>query len=179
MGRAKHSARNSLRSAASTLSIQTRRMKCRLPSWIRYLRREQEPLWKFYEDAKLAQFLPKQGSRYVAVNGGTVKLFPAFVQFFNHAADISDGMYPSGSPPARFTYTLKEMPSNVEGLTLKIGSETLSGPGQAKAFTWTGAPEEYPSDIEWSHLKLRTLDIGRFLSLSLTLTLRFPVQPPI
>ena len=99
-------------------------------------------LWKFYEDAKLAQFLPKQGSRYVAVNEGTVKLFPAFVQFFNHAADISDGMYPSGSPPPRFTYTLKEMPSNVEGLTLKIGSETLSGPGQAKAFTWTGAPED-------------------------------------
>jgi hypothetical protein len=34
---------------------------------------------------------------------------------------------------------LKQVNSNVDGLELKIGSETLSGSGPAKALIWTGS----------------------------------------
>jgi type VI secretion system protein ImpL len=96
-------------------------------------------LWTLYE--KLAPYLAKQGSQYEPITGGTVKLSLDFVHFFNRAASFSQAMYPSGSPPPKFSYTLTEMPSNVEGLVLKIGAETLSGTGQRKTFSWTGDPE--------------------------------------
>jgi len=98
-------------------------------------------LWSFYNE-QLAKFLSKQGARYEAASSGSVKLSPAFVDFFNRAAALSDALYPAGSPTPKVAYTLKQMPSNVEDLSLKIGSETLSGTGQAKTFYWTGTPED-------------------------------------
>jgi len=98
-------------------------------------------LWTFY-DTKLKQYLPEPGPPYVPVAGGTVKLNPAFVQFFNHATAFSKAMYGADSATPRFSYTLKEMPSNVEGLVLKIGNEALSGTGQSNTFSWTGTPQE-------------------------------------
>jgi len=95
-------------------------------------------LWSFY-DSKLKTFLVKDGSHYVENSAGTVHLSPAFVSFFNRTADLTSAFFPSGSPPPRFTYTLKQMPGNVEGLILQIGNETLSGTGQAKTFNWTGS----------------------------------------
>jgi type VI secretion system protein ImpL len=97
-------------------------------------------LWTFY--SKLTQYLTKQGSRYEANNAGTVKITPEFVGFFNRAATLSDTLYPNGSPTPRITYSLKQASTNLEKLALKVGSDTLSGPGQQKTFTWTGAPEE-------------------------------------
>jgi type VI secretion system protein ImpL len=96
-------------------------------------------LWTFY-DTKLKQYLP--GPPYEPVAGGTVQLNPTFVRFFKHAAEFSGAMYGLDSSTPKFSYTLAEMPSNVEGLVLKIGSETLSGTGQSKTFSWTGAPDE-------------------------------------
>jgi type VI secretion system protein ImpL len=98
-------------------------------------------LWTFY-DASLKQYLIKNGSRYVAAGAGTVKLAPVFIDFFNRAAQLSDALYPSGSPPPHFSYTLRQMPSNLEGVVLKIGTETLEGAGQQKTFVWTGATED-------------------------------------
>ncbi len=95
-------------------------------------------LWTFH-DTKLAQILPRQGSIYAA--SGNVKLNSAFVAFFNRAAALSEALYPSGSATPRFSYALKQLPSNVGGLVLKIGNETLSGNGQQKTFQWTGNPE--------------------------------------
>jgi len=96
-------------------------------------------LWVFY-DTKLKQYLP--GPPYQPVEGGAVKLNPNFYNFFSRAATFSRAMYGQDSPTPKFSYSLTEMPSNVEGLTLKIGKETLSGPAQSKSFTWTGAPED-------------------------------------
>ena len=104
-------------------------------------------LWTFY-DTKLAQYLPKQGSRYEPITGGTVKLSSDFVHFFNRAADFSEAMYPPGSPVPKFSYALTEMPSNVEGLVLKIGNEVLSGIGQRKNFSWSGDPESVQVTIK-------------------------------
>jgi|HubBroStandDraft_1064217.scaffolds.fasta_scaffold00004_119 type VI secretion system protein ImpL len=97
-------------------------------------------LWTFY-DSSLNKLLIKNGSRYVAIDTGTVKLSPVFVDFFNRAAQLSDALYPSGSAPPHFSYSLRQMPSNLEGVVLKIGADTLEGAGQQKTFAWTGAAE--------------------------------------
>jgi type VI secretion system protein ImpL len=97
-------------------------------------------LWTFY-DKTLAKYLAKQGSRYVEVPDAKVRLLPTFVSFFNRAAGFSDALYPGGSATPKFAYSLKALSSNVDTV-LKIGSETLSGIGQQKTFTWSGAPED-------------------------------------
>jgi type VI secretion system protein ImpL len=96
-------------------------------------------LWTFYDKPPVAKHLAKQGSRYVEVPDPKVKLSRAFVDFFNRAAGFSDALYPGGSATPKFAYSLKALPSNVDTV-LKIGSDTLSGIGQQKTFTWTGAP---------------------------------------
>ena len=99
-------------------------------------------LWTFYDTAKLSQFLVKQGAEYQSISSGTVKINPAFREFFNRAAAVSDSFYPAGSPTPKFAYTLRVLPSNLEGVVLKVGNETLSGAGQQKTFFWTGTPEQ-------------------------------------
>lgn len=98
-------------------------------------------LWSFY-NSKLAQLMMKEGSHYAATSGGTLKVSQTFVDFFNRAADLSNAFYPNGSSTPHFSYTLKQLPSNVDGLVLKIGNETLSGTGQLKTFSWTGNAED-------------------------------------
>jgi type VI secretion system protein ImpL len=100
-------------------------------------------LWTFYDSSKLAQYLPKEGSRYVANSSGPVKLSLAFVYFFNRAAALSDALYPAGSATPHFSYTLRQIASNApDGLTLKIGNDSLTGIGLPKTFIWTGSPED-------------------------------------
>ncbi|MGA8152339.1 MAG: ImcF-related family protein [Terriglobales bacterium] len=98
-------------------------------------------LWTFY-NGKLAQLLPKDGSRYSANPAASVKLNPAFVDFFNRIAGLSEALYPPGSATPHFSYSLTPLPSNVDGLILRIGADTISGTGQQKTFTWTGAPTD-------------------------------------
>jgi type VI secretion system protein ImpL len=98
-------------------------------------------LWTFYD--KLKQYLPAPGPPYSPLPGGTVRLNQNFVQFFNHAAAFSKAMYGSDSQTPRFSYTLTEMPSNVEKLALRIGTETVSGTGTRRTLTWNGAPDEH------------------------------------
>ena len=92
-------------------------------------------LWTFYT-ASLAQYLPKQGTRYVANPAGAVKISPEFESFFNRAAALSDALYPNASPAPKMSFTLKQISTNIEGLSLKIGPDTLTGTGQQKSFTW-------------------------------------------
>ena len=96
-------------------------------------------LWTAYNQS-LKPYLVKQGSRYDAIPS-TVKLNPSFVSFFNNAAAISQTLYSSGPANPRVGFTLRQTASNVADLALKIGSETLSGTGQAKTFNWTGNEE--------------------------------------
>ena len=95
-------------------------------------------LWTFY-DKNLKQFVTKEGLQYVANPSSVVHLAPAFLTFFTRAAALSDALYPAGATAPHFAYSLKQVSSNVDGLELKIGSETLSGTGPAKPLTWTGA----------------------------------------
>jgi len=56
-------------------------------------------LWRFYEDA-LANVLEERGDRYEARSGTNVRVSPAFVRFFNQAADFSEAVYPQGDGPS-------------------------------------------------------------------------------
>ena len=97
--------------------------------------------WKKLND-DVKPFVLKVGSRYVANPSATVKPSPAFLLFLNRVTGLSETLYPSGTPPPHLAYTLKQLPSNLEGVEVKIGSETLAGEGAQKSFVWTGAPED-------------------------------------
>lgn len=96
--------------------------------------------WKKLND-DVKPFVQRVGNKYSANPQATVKVSPSFLLFLNRVAALGDVLYPSGSPPAHFSYTLKQTPSNLQGVVLKIGNETLAGDGAQKTFVWTGAPE--------------------------------------
>jgi type VI secretion system protein ImpL len=96
--------------------------------------------WKKLNDDVKA-FVLKVGNKYVANPSASVRPSPSFLFFLNRVAALSDTLYPSGSPPPHFSYTLKQLPSNLEGVEVKIGNEKLAGEGAQKPFVWTGAPE--------------------------------------
>ncbi|HTW57145.1 MAG TPA: ImcF-related family protein [Terriglobales bacterium] len=98
-------------------------------------------LQTFYS-ARLAQFMIRQGSTYVANDSAAIKISPQFVSFFRQVKALSDALYPNGSPTLHVEYTLKQVTTNVDGLTLKVGNDSLAGTGQQKTFTWTGAGED-------------------------------------
>jgi type VI secretion system protein ImpL len=97
-------------------------------------------LWMFY-DANLKTILSRQGSQFAMNPSAPMHVSGQFISFMNHAAGISEALYPAGSQQPHFTYTLRQLPSKgIEKLSLVIDGETLSGDGQSKQFTWTGNP---------------------------------------
>ncbi|HWJ46602.1 MAG TPA: hypothetical protein VNS62_03070, partial [Candidatus Udaeobacter sp.] len=64
-----------------------------------------------------------------------------FLRFLGKMGSLGEVMYPTGSAPPHFSYTLKALPSNLEGVEVTIGSEKLSGKDAQKTFVWTGAAE--------------------------------------
>ena len=97
-------------------------------------------LWMFY-DANLKSILLRQGSQFVVSPSAPMHVSGQFISFMNHAAGISEALYPAGSPQPHFTYTLRQLPSKgIEQLSLTIDDQTLAGEGQSKQFTWTGNP---------------------------------------
>ena len=97
--------------------------------------------WKKLKD-DVKPFVLTVGSRYDPNPTASVKPSRAFLDFLNRVAKLSDTLYPSGSAPPHFSYTLKQMPSNLEGVEVKIGSEKLAGEGAQKTFVWAGGPED-------------------------------------
>jgi type VI secretion system protein ImpL len=111
-------------------------------------------LWTLYDPA-LQKLLVKQGSSYVpSPNGGAV-LTPAFVNFFNQAAALSEALYAGNSKDPHFAYSLKALPfvgfTNL-GITLVIDGQTLKytgGQAAPQKFVWTPAePHEYRSTLQ-------------------------------
>jgi type VI secretion system protein ImpL len=64
-------------------------------------------LWTTYNDV-LQSALQKQGNVY-APTGGNVRLSPAFVDFFNRAALLSDMLFENNSPEPHYTTRVKPM----------------------------------------------------------------------
>jgi type VI secretion system protein ImpL len=98
-------------------------------------------LWTFYEDA-LRNFLQKQGTQFVANSGGGLTLNPAFVTFFNHAAQFSDAVYPGGAMEASLRYSLQpQRTEQIKSMTLAIDAQSAKFSGQepARQYVWPGA----------------------------------------
>jgi type VI secretion system protein ImpL len=92
---------------------------------------------KLTDDVK--PFVLKVGDQYVANPTATVRPSQSFLLFLTTLSRLNQALYPSGSPPPHLSYTLKQLPSNLEGVDVKIGDKKLAG-GQ-ETFVWTGAPE--------------------------------------
>jgi type VI secretion system protein ImpL len=99
-----------------------------------------DALKKLKDDVK--SFVLPVGNKYAANPQATVHPSASFLYFLNHVATLSETLYPTGSQPPKFSYTLKQLPSNLEGVEVKIGSEELKGENAQKTFVWTGAPED-------------------------------------
>jgi len=102
----------------------------------------QGALWTFY-DTSLRNLLVKQGAQYVAVPAGGITLNPAFIQFFNRAAAVTDTLYPGGAPAPNLTYTLRvSAPQGLQALTFSVDTQVLTvqrGRQAAMGFHWPGS----------------------------------------
>jgi len=96
--------------------------------------------WKKLTDGIKPSVL-KVGSGYAENPTATVKPSLNFLRFLNHMQALSDVLFPNGNQPPHFSYTLKQLPSNLEGVEVKIGDKKLAGDGAQVTFVWTGAPD--------------------------------------
>jgi len=96
--------------------------------------------WKKLNEA-VKPFVLKVGSGYAPNPSAASRPSPEFLRFLGKMGALGEVMYPNGSPPPHFSYTLTQLPSNLEGVEVTIGAEKLSGAGAQKTFVWTGAPE--------------------------------------
>lgn len=88
-----------------------------------------------------APFIMKVGSGWVSTPSSSTKPSSEFLRFMSKMQALSDAIFPSGSQPPKFSYALKQIQSNLDGVDVTIGTEKLSGAGAQKTFVWTGAPE--------------------------------------
>ena len=96
--------------------------------------------WKKLNDGVKSFVLPV-GSGYQKNPSATANPSPEFLRFMSKMKGLGDVLFPNGSAPPHFSYTLKQLPSNLEGVQVTIGNEKLSGSGAQKTFLWTGAPD--------------------------------------
>ncbi len=177
MGRARHSARNSLRSAANILSIQSQRMNCPSPISIRYLPRKPEP-YGGSTRAKLEKYLPEPGSPYKPIGEGTVKLNPSLRPILQPSCDFSEGDIWLG-----FSYSSIHLLAEGDAeqcarlVTEDRGRDTRRSPEKQKTFSWTGAPEDIQVTTSGVQVLNRTVARGQYSSLSLTLIPKLPAPP--
>jgi len=69
----------------------------------------------------------------------------------NHAALISEALYPGGSQQVRFNYSLRQLPSpGVSQLSLTIDGQTLTGTGQTQQFAWTGTNSSVQGTVNYT-----------------------------
>jgi type VI secretion system protein ImpL len=95
-------------------------------------------LWLFYEQ-NLKSLVLKQGTDYVVNPAGGARISPAFLSFFNRAAQFSDTVYPGGSAAPQLHFTLHPYPvPGMQELTFAMNGQTLAASGAPKQFTWSG-----------------------------------------
>lgn len=98
-------------------------------------------LWTYYNDA-LQTVIVAQGATFGPKPGGTTTVNPAFLSFFNRAAQFSNAIYPQGAQEPHLTLTLKPvlMPGNGT-LEVTIDGETVEYSAQMRphTFTWHGS----------------------------------------
>ena len=110
-----------------------------------FLRPNDGRLWQLY-NASLKQYLIPSGGDYVAASGQQLTVTPAFLNFFNRAAHMSQALYPANATQPNMTFSMQVLPSqDVTHLTLAINGQTLSsdlksGP-KSQIFAWPGSAQ--------------------------------------
>jgi type VI secretion system protein ImpL len=94
-------------------------------------------LWQFY-DANLKTLITQQGTAWVATPNSTLKLTPAFLQFFNRAAALSASLFPSGAAELTLAFTAHILRSpEIKSVTLAVDAQRLTGADVSQQFTWS------------------------------------------
>lgn len=99
-------------------------------------------LWTFYNEA-LQPMLQKQGASYVPT-GGTTRLTPGFVNFFNKLATLSEAMF-KDTPELRFWYHVEpQLMQGAQAVTLTVDADQVrsSRNTATQRITWTGTGRE-------------------------------------
>jgi type VI secretion system protein ImpL len=111
-------------------------------------------LWTTYNDV-LQSALQKQGSVY-APTGGTVRLSPAFVDFFNRAALLSDMLFENNSPEPHYTMRVKPMvAAGTNSTTITLESTPVRATpnaAQIQLVEWPSAGHEAKLEAQLGNL---------------------------
>jgi type VI secretion system protein ImpL len=98
-------------------------------------------LWKLFQDT-MQKFLVQQGTEYVA-KPSTPAATPAFVKFFNSAAQVSTAFFPNNAPQLQLAFSVRVNPAeDVQAVTLSLGAQSLrysGGEAAQQSFTWPGS----------------------------------------
>jgi type VI secretion system protein ImpL len=96
-------------------------------------------LWTFYSET-LQSLMTKQGTQYAANAAVGIQLTPAFLAFFNKAANFSEAVYPNGANEPGLRYSLAAQRSDqIRDMIVTIDGQTVKGTG-SKQHIWSGAP---------------------------------------
>ncbi len=99
-------------------------------------------LWTFYQET-LQELLVLQGDRYMPKVGASVRPTPAFLEFFNRAASVSNTLWRGGRQDARIEFTFRPVLSEaLPGVTLSVDGRTqryTRTQVSSQPFTWNGA----------------------------------------
>lgn len=102
----------------------------------------QSALWAFYQDA-LQSLIAPQGTRYVARPGADPSANPAFVTFFNRAADASASLFDAQGAGPQVVFVLRPQTSDaLPEITVSIDGQTQTftrTQAAARTFIWEGA----------------------------------------
>jgi type VI protein secretion system component VasK len=90
----------------------------------------------------MQKFLVQQGTEYVA-KPSTPAATPAFVKFFNSAAQVSTAFFPNNAPQLQLAFSVRVNPAeDVQAVTLSLGAQSLrysGGEAAQQSFTWPGS----------------------------------------
>lgn len=112
-------------------------------------------LWQFYQE--LAPYLVKQNGRYVARPVKGVTLLPGFIEFFNHAAIVSNALYNEVNPTPQLRWNALATTNNdtpliilkhnsKEARYVKASGQNGETPGNV--VTWPQLPQGNSASIE-------------------------------
>ncbi|HEY7237355.1 MAG TPA: ImcF-related family protein [Gemmatimonadaceae bacterium] len=101
-------------------------------------------LWTLYNEM-LQSALQKQGNTYQPV-AGSIRLSPAFVDFFNRAATLSDVLFAGGTPDPHFSITVKPIVADgTNGVSIMLEGDEVRATktlAQQQRIDWPAATHD-------------------------------------
>ena len=119
--------------------------------------------WQFYQD-NLEPYLVKQGDRWVARPVKGVTLLPQFVEFFNHAAIVSNALYNDINPSPRLRWTAIAQTNDQTPLVIfKHGPKEsrFDNKSPQNVVTWPQLPQGNTASIEAQYGKNKPVMVAQ------------------